>query len=64
MASSVESSMWLKSRGDRATTFCDDFRDSLGAFPGSTVTVISPMISSPSSSDFGVWFALCFFAGD
>jgi hypothetical protein len=64
-ASFVESSMWLNSCGDRATTFCDDVRSSLGAFPGSTVTVISPpMISSSSSSDLGVWLALCFFTGD
>ena len=65
MASSVESSTWSKSCGGRATTFCDDFLDSLGAFPGSRVTVISPpMISSPSSSDLGVWLALCCLAGD
>jgi hypothetical protein len=65
MASSVESSAWSNSWGGRAATFWDDFRDSLGAFPGSRVTVISPpMISSSLSSDLGVWLALCFLTGD
>jgi hypothetical protein len=65
IASSVESSTWSNSCGSRAITFCPDFRKSLGAFPGSRVTVISPsMISSPSSSDLGVWLALCFLTGD
>jgi hypothetical protein len=64
-ASSVESSTWSKSCGGRATTFRDDFRESLGALPGSTVTMMSPpMISSSPSSDLGVWLALCFLTGD
>ena len=63
-ASSVTSNKWSKSRAGREITFCDDFRDNFGAFPGSTVTVISPLMTSSSYSDLGVWLALCFLVGD
>ncbi len=47
-------------------TFCDAFLDSLGVFPGSTVTVISPPMTSSlsSTSDLGVAVALCRLVGD
>ncbi len=64
MASSVASATWSKSAAGREITFCDDFRDNFGAFPGSAVTVISLSICSSSYSDFGVWLALCFLTGD
>lgn len=66
IASSVTSGMSLNSGGVRARIFCVDFLWSLGGFPGSLVTMISPSITSRSSSfsDLGVWLALCFLNGD
>jgi hypothetical protein len=49
VASSVASGLSVKSGGGRDGTFCEDFRESFGALPFSTFSVISPPRKSSDS---------------
>jgi len=62
VAFSVASGSSRNKDGGRGITFCDVDLDSLGAFPGSSLSVMSP----PTVSSFarGDCEALCIFAGE